>query len=113
MDRWRRATGLEIREGYGMTEIAPISGPTEESAIKQDSVGKPVPGCEVQVVDLDDEVRVLPQGERGELRVCGPHMMVGYCNRPEETAQTIRNGFIYTGDIGYIDEDGFVFITRS
>ena len=111
LDRWRRATGLEIQEGYGMSEIAPISGPTEESGIKRGSVGKPVPGCEVQVVDLDDGVRVLPQGERGELRVCGPHMMVGYRNLPEETAQTILDGFIYTGDIGYIDGNGFVFIT--
>jgi long-chain acyl-CoA synthetase len=54
---------------------------------------------------------VLPAGERGEVRVRGPHMMTGYRNRPEETAQTIRNGFIYTGDIGYLDEDGFVFLT--
>jgi long-chain acyl-CoA synthetase len=56
-------------------------------------------------------VRVLPRGERGELRVRGPQMMAGYRNRPEETAQTIRDGFIYTGDIGYLDEDGFLFIT--
>lgn len=111
MDRWRRATGLQIREGYGMTEVCPISGPTEQSGIPPGSVGKPVPGCEVQVVDLDTGVRVLPRGERGELRVCGPHMMPGYRGRPKETAQTIRNGFIYTGDIGYLDEDGFVFIT--
>jgi long-chain acyl-CoA synthetase len=111
MARWRRVTGLQIREGYGMTEVVPISGPTEESGMRPGSVGKPVPGCEVQVVDLDSGVRVLPRGERGELRVRGPQMMAGYRNRPEETAQTIRDGFIYTGDIGYLDEDGFLFIT--
>ena len=111
MERWRRATGICIREGYGMSEIAPISGPAAQSDIRPGSVGKPVPGCDVQVVDLDTGLRVLPRGETGELRVCGPHMMTGYRNRPEETAQTIRNGFIYTGDIGYLDEDGFVFIT--
>jgi long-chain acyl-CoA synthetase len=111
MSRWRRATGLEIRECYGMSEIAPISGAAPSCGIRPGSVGKSVPGCEVQVVDLDNGVRVLPQGERGELRVRGPHMMTGYRNRPEETAQTIRDGFVYTGDIGYLDEDSFVFIT--
>jgi len=111
MERWRLATGLEIREGYGMSEIAPISGPTALSGLRPGSVGKPVPGTDVQVVDLETGLRVLPLGERGELRVRGPHMMTGYRNQPEETAQTIRNGFIYTGDIGYLDEDGFVFIT--
>ena len=55
--------------------------------------------------------RVLPPGERGEVRVRGPHMMTGYRNRPEETAQTIRDGFIHTGDIGHLDADGFLFIT--
>ncbi|HYZ85861.1 MAG TPA: AMP-binding protein, partial [Bryobacteraceae bacterium] len=111
IDRWRRATGLQIRDCYGMTEIAPISGPSEESEIRPGSVGKPVPGCEVQVVDLDNGARLLPSGERGELRVRAPQMMTRYRNRPEETAQTIRDGFIYTGDIGYLDEDGFLFIT--
>jgi long-chain acyl-CoA synthetase len=62
-------------------------------------------------VDIDTGRRVLPPGEIGELRVRGPHMMTGYRNRPEETAQTIRDGFIYTGDIGYLDADGHVFIT--
>lgn len=111
MERWRRATGLEIYEGYGMSEIAPISGTTAKSGVRPGSVGKPVPGNEVQIVDLDSGLRVLQPGERGELRIRGPHMMTGYRNRPEETAQTIRNGFIYTGDIGYLDEDGFIFIT--
>jgi long-chain acyl-CoA synthetase len=111
MERWRRATGLEIYEGYGMSEMAPISGTTALSGVRPGSVGKPVPGNEVQVVDLDTGLRVLPPGERGELRVRGPHMMTGYRNRPEEAARTIRDGFIYTGDIGYLDEDGFVFIT--
>jgi long-chain acyl-CoA synthetase len=111
MERWRRATGREIYEGYGMSELAPISGATALSGVRPDSVGKPLPGNEVQVVDLDTGGRVLPPGERGELRVRGPHMMTGYRNQPEETGQTIRDGFIYTGDIGHIDDDGFVFIT--
>jgi len=68
MERWRLATGLEIREGYGMSEIAPISGPTALSGLRPGSVGKPVPGTDVQVVDLETGLRVLPLGERGELR---------------------------------------------
>ncbi len=111
MERWRRATRLEIYEGYGMSEIAPISGTNALTGVRPGSVGKIVPGNEVQVVDLDTGLRVLPPGESGELRVRGPHMMTGYRNRPEETAQTIRDGFIYTGDIGYLDQDGFLFIT--
>jgi long-chain acyl-CoA synthetase len=111
MERWRRATGLEIYEGYGMSEIAPISGTTALTGVRPGSVGKPVPRTDVQIVDLETGLRVLPPGEKGELRVRGPHMMTGYLDRPEETAQTIRDGFIYTGDIGHLDEDGFVFIT--
>jgi len=99
MERWRRATGLEIHEGYGMSEIAPISGTNALMGVRPGSV------------DLDTGLRVLPPGQSGELRVRGPHMMAGYRNRPEETAQTIRDGFIYTGDIGYLDQDGFLFIT--
>jgi long-chain acyl-CoA synthetase len=111
MERWREATGLEIYEFYGMSEIALISGTTALSGVRPGSVGKPVRDTEVQAVDLDTGLHVLPPRERGELRARGPHMMTGYRNRPEETARTIRDGFIYTGDIGYLDEDGFVFIT--
>jgi long-chain acyl-CoA synthetase len=111
MERWRSAVGREIYEGYGMSEMAPISGTTARSGVRPGSVGKPVPGTDVQIVDVDSGLRVLPPGDKGELRVRGPHMMTGYRNRPEETAHTIRNGFIHTGDIGHIDEDGFVFIT--
>jgi long-chain acyl-CoA synthetase len=111
MERWRRATGLQIYEGYGMSEMAPISATTEASGVRPGSVGKPVRDVEVQVVDLHSGLRLLPSGQKGELRVRGPHMMTGYRDQPEETAQTIRGGFIYTGDIGYLDEDGFLFIT--
>jgi long-chain acyl-CoA synthetase len=111
MERWRRATGREIYEGYGMSEMAPISGTTAVSGVRPGSVGKPVPGADVQVVDLDTGLCMLPPTQTGELRVRGPHMMTGYRNQPEETARIIRDGFIYTGDIGYLDEDGFLFIT--
>src|SRR6202043_479055 len=97
--------------GYGMSEMAPISATTRASGVRPGSVGMPVPGGDVQLVDPHPGLHVLPRGQKGELRVRGPHMMTGFRNDPEETAQTIRDGFIYTGDIGYLDEDGFVFIT--
>ena len=111
MERWRRATGLEVHEGYGMTEVAPISGTNGLTGVRPGSVGKAVPCNEVQVVDLETGTRVLPPGERGEVRVRGPHMMQGYRGRPEETARTVRGGFVHTGDIGHLDADGFLFIT--
>ena len=111
LQRWHDATGRDIHEGYGMTELAPISGTTELSGVRAGSVGRAMPCNEIQVVDLETGTRVLAQGERGEIRVRGPHMMSGYRNRPEETAATIRDGFIYTGDIGHLDADGFLFIT--
>ena len=110
-ERWRQATGLEVHEGYGMTEMAPISGTTALSGVRPGSVGKAMPCNEIQVVDLETGGRVLQPGERGEVRVRGPHMMTGYRNRPEETAATVRDGFIHTGDIGHLDADGFLFIT--
>ncbi len=111
LERWRRATGLEIHEGYGMTEMGAIAGVTALSGWRAGSVGKPVPCNTVQIVDIETGTRVLPPGETGEVRVRGPHMMLGYYNNPEETARTLRDGFIYTGDIGCLDEEGFLTIT--
>jgi len=111
LERWRKATGLDIYEGYGMTEIAPISGTNELTGIRPGSVGKALPCNEVQIVDLETGTRVLPAGERGEVRVRGPHMMRGYRNRPDETANVIREGYVHTGDIGHLDSEGFLFIT--
>jgi len=109
--RWREATGREIHEGCGMTEMAPISGTTELSGVRPGSVGPAMPCNTIEIVDLETGERVLGPGERGEIRVRGPHMMRGYRGRPEETAQVLRHGFIYTGDIGHLDQDGFLTIT--
>ena len=109
--RWEAATGLKIYEGYGMTEIAPISINTEAHGAKQGSAGKAVPDTEIEIVVLDTGDRVLPSGEAGEIRVKGPHMMGGYTGNPEETKTTLRHGYVYTGDIGILDEDGFLTIT--
>ncbi len=111
LERWHRTTGLEIHEGYGMTEMAPISGTTTLTGVRPGSVGKPIPCNDVQIVDVEAGTRVLSHDEKGEVRVRGPHMMTGYRGRPNETAQAMREGYIYTGDIGYLDADGFLFIT--
>lgn len=109
--RWEKATGLRIYEGYGMTEIAPISINTEEHGVLPGSAGKAVPDTVIEIVDLETGNQVLPTGDAGEIRVKGPHMMTGYTDNPEETAITLRDGYVYTGDIGTLDVDGFLTIT--
>ncbi|PIE14611.1 MAG: long-chain fatty acid--CoA ligase [Rhodobacterales bacterium] len=109
--RWQEATGLRIFEGYGMTEIAPIAINTVEQGIKLGSAGKPVPDAVVEIVDLETGTKSLPTGETGEIRVKGPHMMTGYACCPDETALTLKHGFVYTGDIGSLDEEGFLTIS--
>ena len=107
---WLEKTGQPILEGWGMTEGAPFCLNVYDGKRKLLSVGNPVPGTELQVVDLESGDRVLPVGERGEFRVRGPQMGAGYRNQPEETARTMRDGWVHTGDIGYVDEEGFVFL---
>ncbi|HEX7080694.1 MAG TPA: AMP-binding protein [Gammaproteobacteria bacterium] len=107
---WERRTGCELSEGWGMTEGAPFCLNHAALPHRLLSVGNPVPGTEVEVVDVDTGERVLPIGEPGEVRVKGPQLMRGYRNNPEETARTLRDGWIYTGDIGYADDDGYLFL---
>ncbi|HTR37086.1 MAG TPA: AMP-binding protein [Bryobacteraceae bacterium] len=107
---WLKRTGCPLLEGWGMSEGAPFCLNLYDGQRKLLSVGNPVPETEVEVVDLETGTRVLPMGEAGEVRVRGPQMMTGYHNKPEETAYALRDGFMYTGDIGYVDKDGFLFL---
>jgi long-chain acyl-CoA synthetase len=109
--RWAEATGLPIHEGYGMTEIAPICVNTVSDGMRPGAAGKAVPDTVIEIVDIQTGKTRLPTGETGEIRVKGPHMMAGYTGNPEETAQALRDGFVYTGDIGMLDEDGFLLIS--
>lgn len=109
--RWSEATGLSITEGYGMTEIAPICVNTESDGMQAGAAGKAVPDTVIEVVDIQTGETVLPSGDLGEIRVKGPHMMTGYTGNLEETATAIRDGFIYTGDIGLLDDAGFLIIS--
>ena len=107
---WQQRTGQPLLEGWGMTEGAPFCLNPYDGKRKVLSVGNPVPETSIEIVDLDTGDTVLPIGEAGEVRVKGPQLMRGYRNNPEETARTLRDGWVYTGDIGYIDDEGFVFL---
>jgi long-chain acyl-CoA synthetase len=107
--RWRVMTGTQIAAGYGLTETSPLVtfNPLDDRA-RPDSIGMPVPGCDVMIVDGDG--KPAPVGEPGELIVRGPQVMLGYWQRPEETAATLQSGWLSTGDVAVMDADGFLRI---
>jgi len=109
--RWEDATGCFILEGYGQTEAGPVLTYNPANGVKKPgSVGVALIDTDVQIVDLDTGGETLPPGSVGEIRARGPQIMAGYRNLPEETAATLRDGWLYTGDIGEFDTDGYLFI---
>jgi long-chain acyl-CoA synthetase len=110
--RFEELTGGRILEGYGLTEstMAAIVAPYE-GKYKEGSIGLPLPDVIVRIGDMERGEGDLPAGQEGEIVMKAPQLMVGYWNRPEETREMLRGGWLYTGDIGYMDEDGYVFIT--
>ena len=100
--------GITILEGNGPTETSPIAYVNPPEKCKAGSVGPPLEGVQVKIVD--DEDGELPQGEVGEICVRGPVVMQGYLNQPEATAEAMRGGWFHTGDLGRVDEDGYVYI---
>jgi len=108
---FERLTGCALVEGYGLTEASPVVTNNPLYGVnKPGSIGLAMPGTTVEIVALDDPRKVLPQGERGEVLVTGPQVMLGYWNRPDDTAKVMVDGKLRTGDVGYIDEDGYVFL---
>ena len=103
-------------QGYGQTELAPLATileakyhtTTGPNAGRLKSAGKAIPCAEIKIVDADGNA--LAAGEIGEVAICGPQAMKGYWNKPEETAVSLRNGWVHTGDAGYLDEEGFLFL---
>ncbi len=100
---------VAIHEGYGLTETSPVVSLNAPWAARPGSVGRPLPG--VSVVAVDERGATLPPCEPGELVVRGPCVMQGYFRRAEETAAVLRDGALHTGDVGYVDEAGFIHIT--
>jgi long-chain acyl-CoA synthetase len=111
MTRFKELTGVVPAEGYGLTETAPVATFQRiDEEPRLGSVGLPAPLTSVDIVDLDTGLTALPQGERGEICVTGPTVMKGYWKKPEATAEAFRGGRFHTGDIGYMDRDGYVTI---
>ena len=105
-EKWRKVTGAPLVEGYGMTESSPVASvnPLDGSG-RIGCIGLPVPSTDMRIVD--DSGNPLPQGETGEIQIKGPQVMKGYYNRPDATAQSIKDGWLSTGDIGLMHPDGY------
>jgi long-chain acyl-CoA synthetase len=108
---FERKTNMKLKSGWGMTETcSPGTGHPPEGPDKPGSIGLMLPGVEMDVVSLDDSRRPLVPGEVGEIRIRGPNVTRGYWNRPEETAEVFVGDRFLTGDIGYMDLDGYFFL---
>ncbi len=110
--RFEALTGGRIVEGYAMTEATMASCVTPYlGKWKEGSTGMPLPDVVVRIANIETGEGDLPPGQEGEIVIQAPQLMVGYWNRPEETKEMLRDGWLYTGDIGYMDDDGYLFIT--
>jgi long-chain acyl-CoA synthetase len=107
-ERWEAMTKTPIYQGYGLTETSPVATLNPFNRPKREAIGVPVPGTDVRLVD--DQGKDVAPGEAGELWVKGPQVMKGYWQRPDETARVLRDGWLATGDIGKMDEDGYFHI---
>lgn len=111
LKKFEEVTGTPITEGFGLTEASPV---THANPVfgkqKPGSIGVPLPSTIARIVDTEDGDKVLGPNEIGELVVKGPQVMAGYWQRPQETARTVRDGWLYTGDIAYMDEEGYFYI---
>ncbi len=110
LKEFERLTGGHIIEGYGLSETLNIITANAFNTRKYGSCGLVWPDTDLVIVDVDTGTQVMPRGELGEIVTRGPQVITEYWQNPEETAAAIRGGWLYTGDIGYIDEEGFVFI---
>jgi len=110
MKTFEELSGAVITEGYGLSETSNVLTCTPFGKRKIGSVGLPWPDVDIRIVDIDTGTKDMPVGEPGELIAKSPTIMSGYWQNPEETAIALRDGWLYTGDIAYMDEDGFFFI---
>jgi long-chain acyl-CoA synthetase len=108
---FERRVGMKLKSGWGMTETcSPGTGHPKEGPDKPGSIGLMLPGIEMDVVSLEDPTQLMPEGEVGEIRIRGPNVTKGYWNRPQETAEAFVGDRFLTGDIGYMDADGYFYL---
>ncbi len=114
--QFMQTTGGLLAEGYGLTEASPVThcSPVDITmkTVRVGSIGLPLPDTDARIVDLETGKKALPHGETGELAVKGPQVMKGYWNNPKETDLVLRDGWLLTGDIAYMDKDGYFYITE-
>jgi long-chain acyl-CoA synthetase len=109
--RFEALTGAVVIEGYGLTESSGVVSCNPYDGLnKLGSIGQPIPGTDVKLLDKEDPTKPAPEGEPGELAFSGPQVMCGYWGRPEADAEVFVDGYLRTGDVATIDEDGFIFI---
>jgi long-chain acyl-CoA synthetase len=118
IEKWEKTIGRTLSEGYGLSEASPVTHTTAQLGMRKiGSIGLPLPDTDIKIVDLETGTKELPVGEAGELCIAGPQVMVGYWNRPEETAQVLRKDasgrtWLHTGDVATMDEDGYFQIVQ-
>lgn len=108
LQRFFYAIGIPMYQGYGLSEASPIISANSKEFHKLGSSGKPIPRMDIKIVD--DDMNPQPVGERGEIIVRGGNVMKGYWKNPEATAETIVDGWLLTGDMGYLDNDGYLYV---
>jgi long-chain acyl-CoA synthetase len=108
--RFEALSGCQLVEGYGLSETSPVATCNPMGAVRDGSIGLPLPGTIIEIRDCDDPTRILPPGEKGEVCVRGPQVMKGYWRRADETANIFVDGALRTGDVGYVDPDGYIYL---
>jgi long-chain acyl-CoA synthetase len=109
-DRFEGLSKCHVLEGYGLSECSPVVSATPPGGVRRGSVGRALVGTVIEIRDPDHPETLMPQGEKGEICIRGPQVMAGYYKRPDETAKVFIDGALRTGDIGYLDPDGYLFI---
>ncbi len=118
IEQWEKTIGRPLNEGYGLSETSPVTHTTPQLALrKPGTIGLPLPDTQIKIVDVETGERELPIGEVGELCICGPQVMQGYWQRPDESARVLRTDatgriWFHTGDIARLDEDGYTSIVQ-
>ena len=109
-EQFTRISGATLIEGYGMTETSPSTHANPISGGKPGSIGLPMPGTECKIVDQDDSTKLVPIGQPGELAIAGPQVFSGYWGRDDQVGVFTKDGYVLTGDVAVMDDDGFFSI---